>query len=157
MESLRFLKIVIICLLVVNIGTLSFIWLHHGHGGPPPPHGRGDVAGFLTHELNFSPEQEKQFDQLREEHHHAMEKFQDEGRERHHQLFDLLHASTADSAAIQSAAKGIAENQSQIEVVTFHHFQQVRAICNPEQQKKFDEIIDEALRMMAPGPHGPGR
>jgi hypothetical protein len=36
------------------------------------------------------------------------------------------------------------------ELGTFYHFQKVRAICDEKQKKKFDEIIKEAARMMAP-------
>ena len=44
---------------------------------------------------------------------------------------------------------------NQFELATFYHFQKTRSICTPDQQKKIDEVIDDALRMMAPKPPGP--
>ena len=154
MNSNRFLKIVVGILLILNIGTLGFIWIRHGHMDTPPRHDRGDVAGFLTHELMLNDTQLQQFLMLREEHHHAAEQLQEEGRALHQHFFDLLHGQSPDSSLIQQAANAIAANQKQLDLVTFYHFQNVRAICTPGQQKKFDEVINEALRIMAPKPQG---
>ena len=41
---------------------------------------------------------------------------------------------------------------TKIELTTFYDFKKIRSICNAEQQKKFDEIIGEAFRMMGPRP-----
>jgi len=153
MDNSKFLKIVIIILLIINICTLGFIWTHH-HMGPPPPHDHGGNAGdFLQHELKLNDQQQKQFDQLRDEHHEEAEQLQKEGRELHRKFFDLLH-STADSATVLQLAASIADNQKQMEMMTFNHFKKVRALCTPDQQKRFDEVIDEAMRMMAPKPPG---
>jgi Spy/CpxP family protein refolding chaperone len=157
MDSNRFLKIVIVVLLIINIGTLGFMWVQHGHIGPPPPRGGEDVALFLTHELMFSKDQEKQFELLRTAHHEGVEQIQHGGRSLHDRFFDLIQQPTPDTLLVQQMADSIAAIQKEIELLTFHHFQKVRAICTPEQQKKFDEIIDEALRMMAPRPPGPNR
>jgi hypothetical protein len=46
----------------------------------------------------------------------------------------------------------IAFIQKEIEAVTFHHFQQVRTLCRPEQLPQFDAIILEAIGMMGPPP-----
>jgi Spy/CpxP family protein refolding chaperone len=146
MDNSRFLKIVIIVLLIINIATLAFMWMQHAHHGPDGP-ARHDVAGFLEHELKFTDEQRKQFDVLMEEHHEQIENIQHNGRELHNHFFDLLNKQ--DSSAVKQLADSLAKNQEQIELITFDHFKKVRAICTPEQQKKFDEIIDEALRMMA--------
>ena len=53
------------------------------------------------------------------------------------------------------AADAIMINQKAIEMATFYHFEEVRSICTPDQQKMFDEVIKEALRMMSPPPPGP--
>jgi protein CpxP len=155
MESNRFLKIVIIVLILLNIGTLAFLWvqktgIHH------PPH-QGGPFEFLSHELGLSEQQREQYSHLRDEHHHAVEELQEKGREMRHHFFELLKQEN-NSTMVDQLAADIAGNQKQIELITFEHFQKVRSICTPEQQKKFDEVIQEALRMMAPKPpEGPPR
>ena len=39
--------------------------------------------------------------------------------------------------------------QKESDRITFVHFQKVRALCRPDQQTKFDEVIGEVLKMMA--------
>lgn len=149
METNRFLKIVIIILLMVNIGTLAFIWSQGRHGSPPP---HPSVFDFLTRELQLDNRQQEQYEILRDEHHRTVEDLQKTGRQLHQQYFGLLHGATADSAQVNLLADSLVSLQKQIELITFYHFQKVRAICKPDQQKKFDEVINEALRMMAPPP-----
>jgi len=162
MENPRFLKITIIVLLLVNIATLCFMWVSHNrHGGahlPPPHHGRGgpNAFEFLVHELKLDESQVKQFEEMRNQHHKNVQDVQEKSHDMHHRFFDLLAKN--DSTSAVQLADSMAQYQKQIELLTFNHFMKVRAICKPDQQKKFDEVINEALRMMAPpkGPGGPG-
>lgn len=153
MENTRFLKITIIVLLLVNIATLIFMLTgHKRHEGhiPPPPHGRAGAFEFLTQELKLDEAQIKQFDEMRKQHHENVRNVQEKSRDLHHRFFDLL--ATSDSAGAVQLADSMAQIQKQIELLTFGHFKQVRDICKPDQQKKFDAVINEALRMMAPKP-----
>ena len=52
----------------------------------------------------------------------------------------------------KAAADNVAKNLEQLDLLTFDHFKEVRTICTPAQQKKFDEIIEEVLQMIASGP-----
>ena len=118
---------------------------------------RPEVARFLSHELNFTDEQESKFKILREDHHSKVESLRDQNKNLHDEFFNLMNASPSDSSKALALADSIAALQKQIELITFYHFQQVRTICSPEQQKKFDTVINEALHMMAPKPPGEGR
>lgn len=156
METARFLKIVIIALLLINTATLAFMWMQNRPGGPIPP--RESVFDFLTRELKLDEEQRRQYEALRDEHHAMVEELQHTSRQLHQQYFSQLHGAKTDSATILDMAENMAGIQKQIDLITFYHFQKVRTICRPEQQKRFDVVIEEALRMMAPRPpHGPGR
>ena len=152
MENQRFLKILLIILLIVNIGTLSYLWLGkpgmNERGGPHRP----DVFSFLCKELQFTEQQQKQYADLRNEHHQLMESIQRKATQFRERFFDLIHTSPIDSVQVRQLADSIASTQQKIELATFYHFQKVRAICTPEQQKRFDEVIQDALRMMAPPP-----
>lgn len=150
MDNSRFLKTVITILLIINIGTLTFMWVHRPPvEGRPPRH---DVGEFLSHELNFSNNQENKFNELKKEHHQSTEMLRDKNKLFHDQFFDLMKTNPVDSTKVNSTLDSICSTQKQLELVTFSHFQKIRALCTSDQQKKFDEVIDEALRMMAPKP-----
>ncbi|MCX6273914.1 MAG: Spy/CpxP family protein refolding chaperone [Bacteroidetes bacterium] len=151
MDNSKFLKAAIIVLLLINISTLGFMWFHNAPGNMnPPPH--REIGDFLMHELNFTDAQRHQFEELREDHRKSVDALRDESRKMHDEFFGLLGASVADSVKINLLADSLTALQKQIELSTFFHFQKVRAMCSPEQQQKFDEVIKEGLRMMAPPP-----
>ena len=152
MGNNRFLKIVIIALLIINVSIVSFLWINrppHFHQGPPP---RQDVFAYLTRELQMDENQTQQYAQLRDEHHEAIEQLQQNEHHLREHFFALISKTPVDSLAIKTISDSIASTQEQIELVTFYHFQKVRAILKPNQQKHFDEIIQQTLRMMAPPP-----
>lgn len=156
MDNSKFLKTVIIILLLINISTLAFMWMQKpGHGMPPPP--PQEVGNFLMHELHFTEAQVKQYEEMREEHRGYVENLRKESRELHDAYFDMLGITPTDTNKVNQMADSLSQFQKQIELSTFYHFQKVRMICTAEQQKKFDEVINEGLRMMAPRPPGPGR
>ncbi|MEI8279910.1 MAG: hypothetical protein WCG87_09115 [Bacteroidota bacterium] len=160
MDNSKFLKVVIICLLLVNIGTLSFMWTQRGHMPPPQPAGggRGSVEEFLTRELKLNEQQQQQYEVLRKEHHEGVVHYDELGKELKDRYFAMLHDSHTDSALVKQLADSIADTRKNIELITFYHFKKVRAICTTdEQKKKFDEVIGEALKSMDHGPRkGPG-
>lgn len=166
MENTRFLKITIVVLLIINIATLTFMWLSHRHmhnGGPAMhghgghgPHGgpagaHGNAFEFLVRELNLTDEQKQKLEKMRDEHHEQAAKMHRQNGPMHHRFFDML--ANADTAAVLRLADSMGQFHKNMELMTFAHFKKIRAICTPAQQKKFDEVINEALRMMAPGPY----
>ena len=159
----RWFTIVILLLLTANIATLTILWMNHKGGdrrdNKPPP--QGQVFEFITNELKLDSSQQAAYSKLREEHQAGQKAIQDSMRKAKDAFFALLQQPGTDEATVQAAAKKASDAQQQMEMLTFRHFQKVRAICNPEQQKKFDTIIQDVLRRMAParrqGPPPPRR
>ncbi|HMG16234.1 MAG TPA: periplasmic heavy metal sensor [Saprospiraceae bacterium] len=150
MDNPRVLKIALIVLLILNLSSMAFMWLNKPRTGPP--HHGEDTFKYLVHELNMNDEQQNKYKLLRDEHHHGMELLQDKSRDLHNAFFKLLQNPSNDSSSIKLIGDSIAGNQMKIEMLTFDHFKKVRAICTPQQQKKFDDIILETLKRMAPRP-----
>src|SRR5437016_4737490 len=106
MDNSKFFKTVIIILLLINTGTLAFMWMHHPpHDGPP--HERGDVKDFLVHELKLNNDQQNQFEMLKQQHHEAVEELQHKGRKAHDNYFNLLGNPNADSVMVSNGADSI--------------------------------------------------
>jgi len=147
MENKKILSFAVIALFLLNLGTLAFLFLGRPHHPGPPP--EGGPAQFLIHELALSTDQQKQFEKLKEEHHSRVMQIQDSLHTLHEAYFDELSSTTTMKA--DSIENLMSQKQKEIEHITFDHFKKVRGICTPEQQKKFDSVIQEALRIM--GPH----
>lgn len=143
MTTKRLLIIAIGVLVLLNIGTLLFLWMQRGERG-----GGASVGQFITHELQFTPEQSARFDVMKEAHHTSVDSLHRINRELHRQLFNRL--SQPEDASVDSISTRISENEKQIDLITFRHFREVREMCTLEQQKKFDDIIQEVLRRLQP-------
>lgn len=154
MQNTRFLKIAIAVLVVLNISTLTFIWI--GHKNAMTPRGPAGAFDFLAKELKLDDTQLKQFDEMYKTLHEEAAQIREKNHAMHHRFFDLLHTQN-DSASVKQLADSMAFYQVQMELLTYNHFKKIRAICRPEQQRKFDEVINKALEMMGPRPGGPPR
>ena len=66
MNNLKFYKIVIVILVILNLGTLSFLWIGHSRGGQVPKYGQ--AGEFLIRELELTSLQQDNFGQLRDSH-----------------------------------------------------------------------------------------
>jgi Spy/CpxP family protein refolding chaperone len=157
MNKLRFLTVTVILLLLLNIGTLVYLFIsRQSQQGPP---GREGAADFIIEQLKLDPAQQKEFAGLRRQHQDIIRNARDEDRKLHDLYFSLLKTDAPDKATIDSVSLLIAEQRKQIESATFDHFQQLRKICRDDQKKLFDATIDEIARRMAPkgpGQGGPG-
>ena len=145
----KFLSFIIIALLLMNAGTLTVMYLHAPERGGNSPQ---EVSRWLTEQLKLNTEQQEQYKVLQDEHRKKMDAIHLQDRDLHDRYFQLLHRETTDSLLVNQLADSIAINRKQTELTTFYDFKKIRSICNTEQQKKFDEIIGEALKMMGRPP-----
>ncbi len=149
MQEAKFLRLVIVFLLLLNLGTLGFLWLG---GRPGPPAGDRDhenAAQYLRRKLNFTDIQEAKYRTLREAHHAAVENIRDDMRAQERSMYVLLSLpAMADSGKSLACMDSIAAFQRRVEQITFDHFREVRALCTPEQQREFDIVIGEALNRL---------
>ena len=144
----KILSTVVIILLIANMISMIIFWLNKQQ--PEQKNNVGNTAQFLIKELQLDSSQQKIFNQLKEEHHNTVEQLREDTRKAKDAFFDLLNKDSVNENELQITAANAANKQEQIDIITFRHFQKVKAICNDEQKKKFNEIIKEALRMQAP-------
>jgi periplasmic protein CpxP/Spy len=131
--SNNLLKYVVVVALLINAATLGFFWLKH-----PPQEGGGPQKPpfqIIIDELRLDEGQQKTYEILRGQHRHSTDSLLKRISEKRTRLYDKS------PVLLDSIAQQIGAFQQQIELVTFHHFEDVRKICTPEQQKKLDEIL----------------
>ena len=142
-------------LFLLNIALLATIWFKPSGEKVREMHEGERPNEFIQRNLHFSREQLKVFDILRERHHDSVVILQREGEQLRRQYFEnLQHPESADSTRLQVLSSAIGRNQQEIEIVTYRHFRQVRALCDDKQKLVFDNIITEVLKRMS-GHHGP--
>lgn len=148
MENIKFYKIAVAVLLLLNIGTLAFMWMHR----PPPPGGRGPFM-FLVKATGMDEAQQESYRKLRDAHRSEVEGYHTQNSQLRGKLFELLAQRAENDPEVLQLVDSITSVKRREELLTYHHFHEVRAICRPEQQAKFDAAIGEAIQSM--GPPGP--
>ncbi|WP_109698932.1 periplasmic heavy metal sensor [Chitinophaga deserti] len=149
----KVLSVLVILLLLTNLFLVFFIvWKkpEEPFKGRPP---RGEVMQLLEKEVGFSKEQLESYRQLKEQHWERMKPSFGEMRTAKDNFYKLLKESSVPDSVVNSAADSIAFRQKQIDIQTFRHFQQVRALCTAEQQPRFDSVVQMVLKKM----NGPWR
>lgn len=154
MQKSRILIIIVAILVLLNVCTLSFLWVQHKSSesvGAGP-----STKDFVIREIGLTPAQQVQYDSLRKTHHENMMSLNEQGRKLHDQLFENISIEIIDSALIQNISSQISSVEIENQKNTLYHFRQLRKMLTHEQQNKFDKIIQDVLRMLGnPGPkHG---
>jgi hypothetical protein len=146
-------QIIIILLILINVGSLTYFWFHSpGREKRMRPL---SAPGFLIRELKLSGPQKNEYFILRNNHREMMRKLEKHDRMLHQRFFDLLLMDFPDTVRMHSLADSIAANRRQMELVTYDHFFRISKMLNPEQLTKFGVIFHEVLRMVLPPPQPP--
>ena len=144
---------IIAILVLINIATLVTIWV--GFREHRPIQNGHDTAHFLIKELGFDSLQKEKYLLLVKQHQQDIQDIKEQAKESKEAFFFLLADTTISEDNIKARARTAFESEGEIAIKTFHHLQQVRALCTAEQKHKFDRIIKDVIRMMGRQAGGP--
>lgn len=153
----KLLWLLVIVLLLANTATLAFLWW--GNKGQAKPGRPDQLKDFLTEQLQLDSAQQRQYQLLITAHRTAADPLRRRVGELKDSLFLLLKQSPVNEADKQAATNKIAATVQQLELLHINHFEQVRKLCTPAQQQKFDNLLSDIVRhlSMPPGPRDPGQ
>ena len=145
----RVLITIISILIVANIALLAyFLWFKPNQRNTRPEKNRDMMAYSLENVVGFDQTQLKRYQQMKEEHKTKIKP-----------LFEDMHATkmlfykylqqTAPDSAINNAATAIGEKQKAIDLQIFRHFNELRTVCTPQQQPRFDSLIQRVVNKMS--------
>lgn len=132
----NWLKYLVIAALLINTATLVFFWLKRPLNGNRPP----QALQLLEKELQLDDKQMDAFEISKKQHHRSHDSLLQLMGEKRQMLYSLK------SPSIDSTVKQIGAIQEEIELITYHHFEDVRKICTPEQQAKLDKMLLGAVQ-----------
>jgi Spy/CpxP family protein refolding chaperone len=150
----RWLLVLVAILLLTNIATLSIYWIKKPSHDGGPGHDTGNrekrMGQFLVDQMKFDANQAATYWKLRDSMIASQRPVVDSMRNAKKNFFDLLNQPGATDSALIARSNEIAALQKKLDLATFRHFQNVRAICRPDQLEKFDTVIKEIVNRMTP-------
>lgn len=147
MEKTKLFTIVIIGLLLLNLGTLGFLFMGSLKNRQPPDGGRtvqDKALTFLMNEVQYDEQQRQACGKILQTHRRNMDRIHHSIRENHNIMFDNIAGGDTTTAAV------IGDLYRQGEIEVFTYFTALRNVARPDQKDKFDRIIQEAMRIMPP-------
>ncbi|HEY8388369.1 MAG TPA: hypothetical protein VIK74_07180 [Parasegetibacter sp.] len=152
----KWLVFIIGVLLVTNIAMLAMLVKKKD---PPKRENRSGqtqtyqsrTVMILEKEVGFSKEQLEQYQALREDHSTKMRPIIEKIRASKDSFYRLLSLPEISDSLLQATAAKVAEAENQVNLQTFQHFRDIKALCTPEQQPKFEKFIENVIsRMVVP-------
>lgn len=148
----RNLVITIVILVILNIITLSLLWIGRPQPNKYRPMGNNNhIQKLLKEELGFSDEQTKHFLEIRENHIKNTKQLNEATKRIKKQMFDLALDETDQQSVSDSLLNLTLEKQKRLEKAMFQHFIDIKNLCNPEQKVKLKKLMH---KLFAPPPSG---
>ena len=153
MNKIKFLSILAIGLLTSNLMLIGYIVYNktdrpHKNRHPGP-------RNIIIEKLHFSQAQITQYDELIKWHRSEINKAQEVLMSCKNKLYTTLAENANDSTLKKSCIEDIAAAQRNIELIHYKHFEDIKKLCNSEQEQYYKLLTDEIAELFAP--HRPKR
>ncbi|MES2747953.1 MAG: hypothetical protein V4648_06225 [Bacteroidota bacterium] len=153
MDKTKVLTFTVITLLLLNIGTLGFLYISASKEHRPPPghgpEGRSKPREIIIEKLHFDAIQIKQYDQLIKKHQSDIRATEDNIRDSKNELYLQLNETITNEKAKDSLINALSLYQKQIETIHFNHFQDIKKLCKKEQLYDFSALTEELSRLFS--------
>jgi protein CpxP len=133
-------------LLIANIALVSFFLLKKDERKHDKRMDRKTVIGnFLKEEIGFNETQMQQYDSMSTWHSKYMKTMFEANRNSKDKQFKELTAANFSDSVMNSIAEQSAASQKALELQMFSHLKNIRSLCTPSQQPKFDSLFVKIL------------
>ncbi|MGN6510556.1 MAG: hypothetical protein ACTHLD_13930 [Chitinophaga sp.] len=145
----KVLSVLVIILLLTNFLLLFFfVWKKTPEPSREGSSRRGQVMQLLEKEVGFSKSQLDQYKQLKEQHWDRLKTSFGDLRTARDQFYVMLKEDSIPDSVLTAAADSIGSKQVVVDMLTFRHFRDVRALCTPEQLPRFDSVVQYVMKRM---------
>lgn len=141
---------IIAVLLLSNIALLYFFLTKEtccAQNNKKPQTPREFMIEKLTNDVGFSQEQINKYVELSDKHKETMKPLFEDIRAAKDSLYKLLRQEPSDSM-VNHYLVMIGDRQKAIDQRVFNHFLSLKHICTPEQQPKYDTLIQGVIKNM---------
>lgn len=137
-----------VVLVALNLVLIGFLIFKEMRPHPEPdfrrePENKKELSAILKKELNLTNDQVVKFEAIRAQNAARKSKFKEIINQDKELLNKEMYSKNYNEEKVFALAKKIADNEYQIEISKIHQSQQLKAICNPKQLDKFENLVVE--------------
>jgi hypothetical protein len=146
MQQKNMLWILVIFLLLLNTGTLLFLFWDRR---PVMEHSNSGFDAKVIRALRLDEDQQIQFEHLKREHHEQVLAIDHSMHELFIAYFSLLDNPGPANQQRDSLEQLLAAAYDHKVKITYAHFRDLKAICRPEQQAHFNELLPDLMQVIS--------
>ncbi len=136
MNKLKLISIAAIGLLVVNLMLVTALFMRKPHPNPEGP------KKLIIEKLHFDEQQVKAYDTMVTWHRAEIRNSDEQILKLKNTLYNHLNEDV-DQRTKDSLIAAIANVQTHIERTHYKHFEDIKKLCKPDQQKDFEKLTQE--------------
>ncbi|HEX7365475.1 MAG TPA: hypothetical protein VF273_00180 [Pelobium sp.] len=150
MTKINILTFAVIALFVLNMATIGFLVFTN-----PAIHSNNNEGpkNIIIKKLHFNEAQTEQYQLLIDEHQEQMRALRNQLKETKQELYSTLNHQNL--VLSDSLISKIALINTEIEKLNYHHFEQIKKLCKPDQQKYFATLTAELSSLFSPDKNPP--
>lgn len=148
MKKITLLTIAVIALLLINLGTLGYLFFRR-----PAPHQGGGLPRLdreIIQTLQFDDARQKRFDVMKHTHHEQMLQSDRDYHDALLQFFNLLGNDSVGQMQYDTLLSAVLRVQKNRAEITFKHFEDLKNLCAPEHRKNFDQLLPVLTQVILP-------
>lgn len=160
--KLNYKKWGLIALIVVNVSALSALAVNRFYKPSVISQVTAEhpMINFLEQELNFTDQQISRFSRIKDKFEQNTIELRRQMIEIKSTMFTELSKSNSNPEKLESLSMQFGQLEGRLKRITMDHFLEMKAICNPDQQKTLIQYFERMQHRpgMGKGPmHGRGR
>ncbi|PWA05866.1 periplasmic heavy metal sensor [Flavobacterium psychrotolerans] len=154
MDKIKLLTFAVIGLLLLNLTTLSLLFIN-------PPKGNEQnhkrPQEIIVEKLHFDKKQQEQYGQIIHWHRGRITDLEAQIRETKQDLYTLLQKEAVDETEKNNLITILANYQKEIEATHFKHFEDIKKICRRDQIKDYNTLTMELSKIFSQKQRPPKR
>ena len=140
------LVFLIVILLLANVALLVyFLWLKEPERPIRRDSSSDRFAEALKKDVGFSDAQIAQYKQMKDAKWDKIKSRFDDLRKAKDNFFHLIGEENINDSILNSAADSIAQRQKSLDLQAFIHLKELRTVCTPEQQPRYDSLVQRVF------------
>jgi Spy/CpxP family protein refolding chaperone len=144
----KYLTRAVITLVFLNIGLISFfVWRevkpHHEPLLFPKNEAYKNLTDILKKELQLNEKQVQQFHSIREDYFRQEVELKQKIKDNKDEMNAEMYNKHSNENKIMALAQQTSNFEYQMELLRYQQAKELKSICNPEQQDKFEVLVKE--------------
>lgn len=132
-------------LLILIVLIIAFAGFYAGQKYMPHSTAHGDIHSYLHHTLNLTPDQDTKLNKIETKYHGRKEKLEKTIRIANMELAAAIKETPSFSPKVQKSIDKIHESMGELQKASLEHLFEMQPILTPEQNKKLNKLITDAL------------